>query len=282
MNVLMNKAKEKQIGTVVELEIARIKPNANQPRQHFDRGELTQLAKSIAQDGIIQPLTVRRFGLDYELASGERRLRAAKMAGFKYVPCIIISISETSSAFLAIIENIQRQDLNFFEEGQAIAKLIKCYGFTQDKIAARLGIAQSTVANKLRLLKLSPQCQAEIMRQGLTERHARAILKLDTEEQRLFMLDKIGENGLNVEKTELVIEKFRSKESRAESIRKRSVVLKDIRLFMNTINRAVEVMKLAGVDAAARKTETEGCIEYTITIPLENKTATVNSNMNIT
>lgn len=266
MNTAFANKKEKQIGAVVELEITRIMPNKNQPRREFNRDELCSLAKSIAQDGILQPLTVRRRGLDYELISGERRLRAAKLAGFSAVPCIVMEVGGEASAFLAIVENLQRQDLSYFEEAAAIASLIKEYGCTQDKIALRLGISQSTVANKLRLLKLSDRCRDEIMRQGLTERHARALLKLDNDEQRLFMLQKIEAGGLNVEKTEQVIAGYNEKKKREESVRRRSAVLKDVKLFMNTVNRALEVMKLAGVECAARETRGDGFIEYTVRI----------------
>lgn len=266
MNGLMTKPKEKQIAAVVELEIAHIMPNKNQPRLSFGRDELVSLAKSIAQDGILQPLTVKRAGEGYELISGERRLRAAKMAGLRTVPCIIISVGSESSAFLAIVENLQRQDLSFFEEAQAISQLIKEYGCTQDKIALRLGISQSTVANKLRLLKLSDRCRNEIIRLGLTERHARALLKLDNDEQRLFMLQKIELGGLNVERTEQVIESYNAKRRREDSIRRRSAVLKDVKLFMNTVNRALEVMKLAGVECDTHETRGDDFLEYTIRI----------------
>lgn len=266
MNGFMPKPKEKQIAAVVELEISRISPNKDQPRISFGRDELVSLAKSIAQDGILQPLTVRRTADGYELISGERRLRAAKMAGCRTVPCIIMDIGGESSAFLAIVENLQRQDLSFFEQAQAIASLIREYGCTQDKIALRLGLSQSTVANKLRLLKLSEVCRNEIIRQGLTERHARALLKLDNDQQRLFMLQKIEAGGLNVEKTEKVIEGYNAKRRREESVRRRSAVLKDVKLFINTVNRALEIMKLAGVECDAQEVRGEGYLEYKVRI----------------
>lgn len=273
MRSIMQKTNEKEVNRVVELDVSQIVPNPNQPRTQFDREDLSRLAKSIMQDGILQPLTVRRLGGKYELVSGERRMRAAKMAGCRKVPCIVISVSEQASAFLALVENIQRQDLCFFDEAEAISKLITQYGLTQEKVALRLGMAQSTVANKLRLLKLSEAQRAEIMRLGLTERHARAVIRLETPQQRDFMIEKIAENNLNVERTETLIEKLLSQSKREDSIRRRAVVLRDVRLFMNTINKAVEVMKLAGVEADTRKIQSDSCIEYVITIPItqENK-----------
>lgn len=268
MNITLQKVKEKRIGEILEVEISRIVPNRNQPRKNFDRDELVSLAKSIAQDGILQPLTVIKSGEGYELVAGERRLRAAKMAGYSSVPCIVVNLNMQQSAVMSIVENMQRQELSFFEQAQAIERLTGEWGMTQEAVARRLGISQSSVANKLRLLRLSDECRAEIIRQGLTERHARALLKLEGDEERLFMLSKIAERGLNVSKTEQVIESFLSKKAREESIRRRSAVFRDIRLFMNTVNKAVEVMKLAGVEAGTRKTERDGVIEFTVTIPV--------------
>ena len=266
MNGLMPKPKEKQVAAVVELEACRIMPNRSQPRRNFARDGLVSLAKSIAQDGILQPLTVRRQGEGYELISGERRLRAAKMAGLRFVPCIIVEMGNENSAVMAIVENLQRQDLDYFEQAEAIGRLIKEFGCTQDKVALRLGVAQSTIANKLRLLKLSDECRREIQRLGLTERHARALLKLDNDEQRLFMLQKIESGGLNVEKTERVIEAYLAKVRREESVRRRSAVLKDVKLFINTVNRALETMRLAGVECDAQEVRGEGYLEYKVRI----------------
>ena len=143
------------LGKIIDISIGEIKPNPVQPRRYFSPAELTSLAKSISQDGIIQPLTVRRVKGTFELVSGERRLRAAKLAGLRSVPCILINATEERSQVIALIENIQRCDLNFFEEAEAISQLITKYGMTQESAAIRLGLAQSTVANKLRILKLN-------------------------------------------------------------------------------------------------------------------------------
>lgn len=274
MNIL-SKPKERtlqlrELGKIVDIPIDFVKPNPNQPRRHFDSQELTSLAKSISQDGIIQPLTVRRVEKYFELISGERRLRAGKIAGLKTIPCIIVDISDKRSAILALIENIQRADLNFFEEAEAIALLIQEFNITQEETAMRLGMAQPTIANKLRLLKIPPHERAMIFNNKLTERHARALLKINDETKRREVLNYIIENNLTVDATEKYIKSFEEKEKIEESYKKRSPILKDIKLFFNTVDKAVKVMQLAGVDAEVKKQKHDGLIEYTILIP-DNK-----------
>lgn len=271
MNIL-TKTKEKtltlrELGKIVDIPVELVRPNPNQPRRHFDSQELTSLAKSITQDGIIQPLTVRRVDKYFELISGERRLRAGKIAGLRSVPCIIVDISDKRSAVLALIENIQRADLSFFEEAEAIALLIQEFNLTQEETAMRLGMAQSTIANKLRLLKLSPQERAIIFNNKLTERHARALLKINDENKRREVLLHIVENNFTVDATEKYIKSLETQEKIEESYKKRSPILKDLKLFFNTVDKAVKVMKLAGVNAEVKKKKHDGLIEYTILIP---------------
>lgn len=259
----------RELGKIIDISINLVKPNPNQPRQFFDPAQLTSLAKSISQDGIIQPLTVRKVNNYFELISGERRLRAAKLAGLRSVPCIIVDISDERSAVLALIENIQRSDLNFFEEAEAISILIKEYGMTQEDAAIRLGMAQSTIANKLRLLKLTSIERKMIISNNLSERHARALLKLDDADMRHQVLVCIIENNLTVDKTEKYIASLETKEKIKASYKKRSPILRDVKLFFNTVNKAINVMKLAGVDAQVKKAHHDGMIEYTILIPEE-------------
>ena len=271
MNI-MTKGRDKpslirELGKIIDIPIEMIHPNPNQPRRHFNSHELASLAKSISQDGIIQPLTIRKIDKHFELISGERRLRAAKIAGFRTVPCIIVDISNQRSAILALIENIQRSDLNCFEEAEAISILIKEFDLTQEETALRLGMAQSTVANKLRLLKLSSQERQLIFNNNLTERHARALIRINDEGRRRAVLAHVIENQLTVEETEKYIKSLENEQKIRESYRKRSPVLKDIKLFFNTVDKAVKVIRLAGVDAEVKKKKHDGYIEYTVIVP---------------
>lgn len=261
----------RELGKIIEIPIGEIQPNPNQPRRHFDMGELTSLAKSISQDGIVQPLSVRRTDSGFELVSGERRLRASKIAGLSSVPCIIINIDEERSAVIALIENIQRCSLNCFEEAAAIERLIKVYKLTQEETAVRLGMAQSTVANKLRLLKLSEYERKIILDNGLTERHGRALLKISDEEQRKMVLLKAAEGNWTVSQLEKYIQNKENEQIKKNNYEKRAVMLKDVRLFFNTVNKAVDVMRLAGVKADTKRIDHDDFIEYIIKIPNEKK-----------
>ena len=257
----------KEVGKIFDISVGDIRTNPNQPRKYFSRGELTGLAKSISQDGIIQPLTVRRTEGSFELISGERRLRAAKMAGMNTVPCILINADRGRSAVMSLIENIQRCQLGFFEEAQAMERLIRLYGLTQEELAVRLGLAQSTVANKLRLLRLTKEEQDIITDTGLSERHARALLRIDQPDERKEILLKAVKGKWTVTQLESYIKTREEKALREKSIRKSAGLLKDVKMFFNTVDKAVEVMRLAGVKADTRKVEHQGYIEYIITIP---------------
>ena len=267
-SLMKERTKEQRI---VQIPIAEIFPNPHQPRVHFSADELRALSDSIRQNGILQPLTVRFCSEHYELIAGERRLRAAKLAGLLAVPCIVMEISDRSSAILALVENIQRADLNFFEEAAALEKLITCYGMTQEDAALQLGRAQSTVANKLRLLRLTEPERQLILDNHLTERHARALLRLGNPQVRLDALDKIIKLGLNVEKSELMIEDLLGKSRNACNFRRRTALFRDVRLFSNTITKAVETMQAAGIPAASQKMQFEDYIEYRIRIPLDGE-----------
>lgn len=259
--------KEKVINKVIQVDVDRIAPNPYQPRRDFDG--LEELAQSIRQNGILQPLTIRKENGndDFELVAGERRLRAAKLAGLTSVPCILVEMTGRNSAVMALIENIQRQQLSVFDEAEAIAKLIDYYGMTQEDAALKLGRSQSTIANKLRLLKLSQAVREKIYEYDLTERHARAMLKLDSEEKQLEAAEIIHNRGLNVTASEKLIENMLEKQRETASLKKRSVVFKDVRLFVNTINKAIEMMKAAGINADSKKIQDDDFIEYIVRIP---------------
>lgn len=265
----LNFTKEKLINKVVEIDIDMIIPNPNQPRKVFQDNEISALAESIMQNGILQPLSVRRCGESFELIAGERRLKAAKMCGFTVVPCIIHEISDRNSAILALVENIQRQDLSFFDEAAAIEKLITYYGMTQEDAASKLGKAQSTIANKLRLLRLTPEERELIVKFDLTERHARSLLKLASPADRLEILEKVIKNNLNVERTEKLIEDYIGSQREKASYKKRSKVFQNVKIFINTINKAVETMQSAGIPADAKKIQNENYVEYRVRIPIQ-------------
>ena len=253
---------------ISEIPIIKIRPNKAQPRKLFSEDELKSLSRSIAENGILQPVTVRKISAtEYELVAGERRLRASALAGLKKVPCIIVKCTDKESAVYALLENLQRADLGIFEEARGISRLIRRYGLTQEQAAEKLGKTQSTIANKLRLLRLSSEEQEWIEKSGLSERHARALLKLDNENARRDVLSQVITEGLNVSQTEALVSlKLQStpvKHNRGAG----KAVIKDFRIFVNTINKAVDVMRLAGIDAKTHTSDNDNFIEYTIRIP---------------
>ena len=250
-----------------QLPIDKIVPNPRQPRRHFDEQALRELAESIRQHGVLQPLSVQRTAGGYVLVAGERRLRAAGMAGLTHVPCLLVRASDEDSAVLALIENLQRCDLHYLEEAQAIARLIAQYGLSQEEAARRLGRSQSAVANKLRLLRLSEGCAALLRQYGLTERHARAVLRLEGEERQLAALRKMGEAGMNVAAAEAYVEELLHEVQRQEPPRRPIYVIKDVRLFLNSLRRGMDTIRRAGVDAQYDKEESEEGITITIRIP---------------
>lgn len=259
-----------ELAKVVEIPIGRIMPNPDQPRKFFSPEALTGLAKSISQDGIVQPLTVRESKEGgYTLVSGERRLRAAKLAGCKSVPCVVVRISDKRSAVVALVENLQRAELNFFEEAEAISALCEVYRMPRDEIALRLGVTQSTVSNKLRLLRFPAEQRTLLIAGGLSERHARTLLRLGDDDQRKDAIGQILEQKMTVSQAEKYIDSLLTEEKRRRSYKKRAAVLGDVRLFENTVDKAVKVMKLAGVAATVDRTEHDGLIEFHITIPDE-------------
>jgi ParB family chromosome partitioning protein len=228
---------------------------------------MLSLADSIKENGILQPLLIRRMNASdyFEIVAGERRLRAAILAGIDKVPCIEVDCGYEQSAVLSILENIQRSDLTFFEEAAAIGQLIDHFGMTQNECAKRLGKSQSALSNKLRLLKLPADVRYFIDKEGLTERHARALLRLDSEKDIWAALHIIKEKGYNVEQTEKFIDAMTDNTVKTKKNPVR--VFKDVRIFINTVNKAIETMVASGIDAEADKTETDDFIEFRVKIP---------------
>lgn len=262
---------EKPAGKVVEVDIDRIYPNPNQPRRKFTEEDLKELAASIKANGLIQPIIVRRLDIGYELVAGERRLRAARLCGMMMIACIIVETTERGSAIMALTENMQRKDLNFFEEAEAISVMIELFGYTQEDVAVRLGKSQSTVANKIRLLKFTRPERKAMLEYGFTERHARALLCVNDVTLRTQLIEEIYRRRLNVESTEKLIEMRMKENKEMVRIKKCRGAFKDVRLFVNTINHAVEVMKAAGIEAEMRKSKQKEYTEYVVRIP--NKSA---------
>ena len=262
----MKNNKYKIGGQIILVPQEEIFPNPNQPRQRFDFDELEGLAQSIRQNGIIQPIAVRVNDKgQYELISGERRLRASRLVGITKIPCIIMEATDSKSALFALIENIQRSDLSFFEEALAIDKLINEYGMSREDVCKKLGKAPPTISNKLRLLRLPEEIRLKITQENLSERHARALLRLATLSQIERALSIIAEKRLNVEESEKLIDQILNSDNR----RRQSPVklFKDVRIFVNTLNHAVDTMRRAGIEADSAKSETDEYIEYIVRIP---------------
>jgi len=262
----LKSAKYKIGGQIILIPQEDIYPNPNQPRSRFDFDELEGLAQSIRQNGIIQPIAVRvNASGNYELISGERRLRASRLVGISLIPCIIMEASDEKSALFALIENMQRSDLGFFEEASAIEKLIVDFNMSRDDVCRKLGKAAPTISNKLRLLKLPEDVRLKITQEGLTERHARALLRLPTRAQLDRALSIISDKRLNVAESEKLIDQMLSAD---KSSKKPTVKLfKDVRIFVNTLNHAVDTMRRAGIEADSAKSETDEYIEYIVRIP---------------
>mgnify|MGYP002535475921 FL=1 len=250
-----------------------IRPNPQQPRRRFDPEGLQELAASIAAYGILQPLTVRQQGGVYQLVAGERRWRAARIAGLRQVPCLLARVDEEDAALLALIENLQRRDLDYMEEAEAIARLLRRYGLSQQQAAEKLGRSQSAVANKLRLLRLEEPVVEALHRYGLTERHARALLRLCDGEQRLRAVEHIGKAGMNVAAAEAYIDRLAAENQTTPPHRRSAYIIKDVRLFLNSVERGIRLMQGAGVGAQVARQDTDSEICLTVRIPKTRRPA---------
>jgi len=256
---------------VVYIRIEDVVPNPAQPRKIFDLKGLEELAESIRRHGVLQPISVRRTERGYELVAGERRLRAAKLAGLKEVPCIVLEIDSVQSGLLALVENLQRRDLDFFEEAEGLAKLIRISGCSQEEAAKKVGKSQSAVANKLRLLRLSPAIVQSMRQNGLSERHARALLRLNTDEERQEVLAAILRSDMNVARTESYIDAYLQRNSGEEpepAPDRHLYAVKDVRMFLNTVDRGMELLRRSGVNATCERSETDDAVSLTLHIPL--------------
>ena len=248
-----------------EVSIDDVRPNPYQPRKTFDEGRLRELADSIRQHGVFTPILVKRSLGGYELIAGERRLRACRLAGIKKIPAIEMEFDDQQMMEIALLENIQREDLNAIEEAKAYEKLIQKVGYTQEELARRIGKSREHVANMMRLLKLPEDTLRALRDGGCTERHARALLRLEDPSLRQKALEQILSRQLTVAQTDALVDQLLSPPPRTRT--KRTFVVKDVRLFLNTLTRSMALMRSAGVDARCDRQDKDGEILLTIRIP---------------
>ena len=254
--------RRKSAGKIYQLPVEAIRPSPFQARTSFNEQELAGLAQSIRENGLLQPISVRRVEGGYELVAGERRLRACKMAKMPTIPAILCDYPDERTAALGLLENLQREDLNPFEQAQGLRDVMVLWDCTQAEAAKRLGMAQPTLANKLRLLQLTADQRQFVLDNGLTERHARAVLRLP-ENRRSEALITIAKRKMNARATDLYIEQLLNETPG----RHRISMVKDVRIFVNTIDHAIRLMTDNGVPATAHREERDGYIEYTVRIP---------------
>lgn len=268
-NTIRQKQNERKVFDI--LPIMDIKPNPYQPRKNFSKQTLDELSNSIKENGLIHPITVRKNGAGgYDLVAGERRLRAAKIAGFTTISAMIILGDERDLAVMAMIENLQREDLHFLEEAKGYAGLIQDHGLTQEELAKKIGKGQSTIANKIRLLRLSDEIKNSLLSNRLTERHARCLLRLPDEDLRLKTLGKIVEKNLNVKDSEALVEKVIQRIQKGGQDPKPKKLrggFMDFRICVNTIRNAVVMMKDYGISPLIKETDTGDSYEIIVTIP---------------
>ena len=249
-----------ETGRVVFLPAKAIVPNPAQPRKLFREEALDELTESIRQHGILQPLSVRRVGTSYELIAGERRLRAGIQAGLAEVPCIVMRMNEQESAMTALVENLQRQDLDYIEEAQGIDRLLREHNMSQEQVAKLLGKSQSGIANKLRLLQHSKKVLEALRRAELTERHARALLKIPEEYKKLQAIEVIARQNMNVARAEQYIESLLTQYNADQKAA-------NVRTFLSRLNQSLARIQLSGISAVSERRETDSQIVLTITIP---------------
>lgn len=270
MEQLETGAEQKQSEVILDLSIAEIQPNPFQPRVYFDPAQLEELSNSIRQYGVLQPVIVRLVDGKYQLVSGERRFRASMLAGKETIPALLRQLDDREVAEMALIENLQREDLNYFEEAEGYARLIQEFQITQEEVARKMGKSQPTIANKLRLLHISERVRREISVDVITERHVRSLLKLKNEEQQLEVLNRIYKNNLNVRQTDELIENMlitEEKNMREQKKKKMMKAIKDMKIFVNTIRGTVKTIQDAGLPAEVTENENDDYLEVVIRLP---------------
>lgn len=255
------------------LPVDCIEPSPYQARTAFDEPEIAALAVSILQNGLLQPISVRRVGLHkYQLVAGERRLRACRLAKLDKVPAILADYGDSESAALGLLENLQRSQLDPFDTARGIKEVIRLWGCTQAEAARRLGLSQPALANKLRLLTLTPEQQELCMVHHLSERHARAVLRLP-ESRRTAALEKIARDNMSVRQADKLVDTMLANPTSPSPCRKVTPMVRDVRFFVNTLQHAVDLMTQKGIAATTRCDKRDGCLEYTVRIPVKSEDA---------
>lgn len=256
-------------GQLILLEL--VKPNPYQPRRSFDPVKIDELAQSIKTYGLLQPIIVRRHNNLYQIVAGERRYLACQKLGWSRMQALVREYSDSAMATIALIENLQREDLSFLEEAAAYERLMLEFGLTQEVLAQRLGKSQSAIANKIRLLKLSERIKKIFKEKALTERHARALLKLSEEAQQLEIIEEVLEKELNVKQTETLVEKALGKKEKGSRIRFSKGVVRDLRIFLNTLRQAIRVIEEAGLDLKVAEKDCGEYYEVKIWFPVQGR-----------
>jgi ParB family chromosome partitioning protein len=259
---------------IEQIEIDRIRPNPYQPRKRFNNIAIEELALSIKEYGVLQPIAVKRMNDGFfELIAGERRVKAAKLAGLKNIPAIVMEILDEDSTIIALIENLQREDLNFFEEAEGYASLMNDYGLTQEQVAKKVGKNQSTIANKIRLLRLPREVKEYIIQNGLTERHARALLKIPEKEIQMALVSRIVEKNLRVKDAEELVERVLDKLSERKEDMPQEDINRNIRgainyrIYVNTLKNAYRAIIQSGIQAEFSQRDSGEYIEVVVKIP---------------
>lgn len=251
--------------TIISVPVEKIQPSRYQPRLHFDEQKLDELSQSIQQNGLIQPLTVRKVDDGYELIAGERRYRACRKAGFQEIPCYVLTPSDDEAAQMALIENVQRQDLSAIEEAKSYVQIMKQAHLSQEQVAKKIGKSQSAVANKIRLLNLPDDIQDGVINGVITERHARALLSAPEEKQVRIYKD-IVKKGLNVRETENYIESI-NQPKKVHARQKTKGYSKNIQIGINTVNQSIKMIEKLGIEVKVDTSETDGQVKMIISFP---------------
>jgi ParB family transcriptional regulator, chromosome partitioning protein len=249
------------------IALENIRPNPFQPRKVFDQEKIGELAQSIKTYSLLQPVILRRRENSYQIVAGERRCLACKTLGWTSIPAVVRDLSDSAMATIALIENLQRENLHFLEEAAGYQKLLEEFSLTQEVLAQRLGKSQSTIANKIRLLKLPPSVREKVLSGEVTERHARALLRLPDENSQLVVFNEVCSMGLNVKQAERRVDEYLSKAESKVVPERKKVIIRDIRIFLNTIRQAVSILEKSGLAPAVTEIDRGEFIEVTICLP---------------